>query len=124
MVPLRVPMVALTETFYNFEACLKGCGLHAIDCGVIYLYPRRENFKLCKHLSLLALGWAVLTIVPIPTGLHRPRKERGCYTYCSRLSCVSLLVQYVNDRLLVGGGESNPDAGGGRDKRSHLHCHP
>jgi hypothetical protein len=46
--------------------------------------------KLCDALTCTASRWALLTIVPIPTGLHRPRKGLGCYTYCPRLSCVSL----------------------------------
>ena len=52
--------------------------------------PEGRISKLCECLTSFASRWALLTIVPIPTGLHRPRKERGCYTYCSRLSCVSL----------------------------------
>lgn len=75
---------------YAYRALLKGCGLHAVVCGVIYLYPRRGNYILCECLTSFASRWALLTIVPIPTGLHRPRKERGCYSCCSRLSCVSL----------------------------------
>lgn len=48
--PLRVPVCTLTDATLcgyssGFSNCIKGCGLHAVDCGVIYLYPRRENFK-------------------------------------------------------------------------------
>ena len=59
----------------------------------IYQYVGANAFNcyiLCKHLSLLALGLGFAVARAHPRGLLRPRKERGCYTYCSRLSCISL----------------------------------
>lgn len=55
-VPLRVPMCTLTEVLWHIHyrdeledmRLPQRAGLHAVDCGVIYLYPRRDNFKLCE----------------------------------------------------------------------------
>lgn len=65
-VPLRVPMCTLTEH------CSRAVDSTLSSAESYTCIPEGRISKLCKHLSLLALGWAVLTIVPIPTGLLRP----------------------------------------------------
>lgn len=88
-VPLRVPMCTLTEVLWHIRyrdeledmrlpqrAVLAisedmGCSvrwLKQITMGLFHYYRYRafNRYILCKHLSLLALGWAVLSRVPIP----------------------------------------------------------
>ena len=105
-VPLRVPMCTLTDAtlwfILCFSNCIKGCCLARstarLSCrrrvrihSVNPTYQLLNHYILCECLTSFASRWALLTIVPIPTGLHRPRKERGCYSYCPRLSCVSFI---------------------------------
>ena len=102
-VPLRVPTRTLTNKTENWKPIsshLSPFPFHltsrAVDSTLssaesYTCIPNGENYILCECLTSFASRWALLTIVPIPTGLHRPRKERGCYTYCPRLSCVSFI---------------------------------
>lgn len=93
--PLRVPVCTLTEH------CSRAVDSTLSSAESYTCIPEGRISKLCKHLSLLALGLGFAVARAHPRGLLRPRKERGCYTYCSRLSCISLFVQYVKVRFVV-----------------------
>lgn len=127
---LACSVCTLTEESYfkNLKGLSSLVQLRGMECPVRWLkqitmglfhhyrYRAFNRYILCKHLSLLALGWAVLTIVPIPTGLLRPRSMTRMLLLLSR--AFRYIPVFKMSKMIVSGGDSNPDVGGGRVSRT------
>ena len=107
IVPLRVPVCTLTEFFcriHNREkmwALLKSCGLHAVDCGVIYLYPQWGELHTlrCSNLHRLKVGFADNRAHPDRTS-SASQGARMLLLLPQAFLCVLVLYQYVNVQFL------------------------
>ena len=56
-------------------------------------HNKHNHRRAIKSLSTpqASFPWAVLSLVPVPRGLLKPSQWRGCYSYCQKLSRISLL---------------------------------
>jgi hypothetical protein len=86
---------------YAYRALLKGCGVRAVDCRLIYLYPRRENFKTlrCSNLHRLKVGFADNRAHPDRTS-SASQGARMLLLLPQAFLCVLVLYQYVKVQFL------------------------
>lgn len=86
----------------KMRVLLKGGGLHAVDCGVLYLYPRRENYHTLRMSNLIRfkVGCADYRAHPDRIASAEPG-ARMLLLLLKAFRCILVCVQYVKE-LFVG----------------------
>ena len=86
---------------YAYRALLKGCGLHAVVCGVIYLYPQWGELHTLRMSNLIRLkvGFADYRAHPDRTS-SASQGARMLLLLPQAFLCVLVLYQYVKVQFL------------------------